>query len=149
MILENLRFQFETDLNKVKSEISAYSNEAELWLTPNQAHNSAGNLCLHIAGNLQHFIGAVLGKTNYVRDRENEFNARDISRDELLAEIDRARKAVEDTLNTLEPTILSTRYPIDVFGHETQTGYFLIHLRGHLAYHLGQISYHRRITEEG
>lgn len=147
MITEILAKQFETDLGKLKKEISLYQDEANLWLTPNQVNNSAGNLCLHLAGNLQHFIGAVLGDSGYVRDRENEFSARGISREKLLAEVDRAQEAVAKALAGFNEADLENTYPIEVFGHPTATGYFLIHLKGHLSYHLGQISYHRRIME--
>lgn len=149
MILTHLQKQYTNDLTKLKEEISAYKNESNIWLTPGGINNSAGNLCMHLSGNLLHFIGAVLGETGYVRDREFEFNGKDVSREDLLKGVDEAIEVVTATLGKLDESDLEKEYPLDVFGHGDgmKTGYFIIHLRAHLAYHLGQVSYHRRVTD--
>ncbi len=136
-------------LKQLSKEISAYRDESNLWLLQGDISNTAGNLCLHLCGNLQHFIGAVLGNTGYVRNRDNEFNLKNVPRSELLAEIEQTATAVEQTLETLSPQALTDTYPIEVFGQPMTTGYFLIHLAAHLGYHLGQINYHRRLLDKG
>src|SRR5688572_1741763 len=135
----------ERDLNKLEEEIKLYPSEESIWKIDKEIKNSAGNLCLHLCGNLQHFIGAILGKSGYVRNRENEFAAKGISRAKLIAEIQQTKKAVKSTLQGLDSSILEAEYSIQVFSHPMTTLYFLIHLSAHLQYHLGQINYHRRL----
>jgi uncharacterized damage-inducible protein DinB len=132
-------------LAQLKVEVSSYTNEADLWKKTGVIPNSAGNLCLHICGNLQHFIGANLGNTGYIRKREEEFSLQNIPRSELLEQIDSTAKVVSDTLAKLNESELNKNYPQEVFGGPMTTEYFLIHLTAHLAYHLGQINYHRRM----
>lgn len=133
------------DLNNLEQEIGSYPKDQSIWVLSGEIKNTGGNLCLHLCGNLQHFIGAVLGKTGYKRNRESEFSRKDVPTPELLAEIRRTRSAVEETLSRLDDSILGQRYPEDVFGEPMTTQYFLMHLAGHLTYHLGQINYHRRL----
>ena len=145
MLRETLLQLYERDLSKLKDEIGLYAAEADIWKTDGEIANSAGNLTLHLIGNLRHFFGAVLGDTGYVRDRDNEFSDGGVSREELLAGIDQAAADVKSTLEKLTDEDLKQTYPIDVFGHPMTTEYFLIHLATHLNYHLGQINYHRRL----
>ncbi|HRI80598.1 MAG TPA: DinB superfamily protein [Cyclobacteriaceae bacterium] len=135
------------DLNKLSSELSLYKDESLIWKLRGDIKNTAGNLCLHLCGNLQHYIGAVLGNTGYLRNRENEFALRDISREILLNEIGKTKKSIESTLPLLTESQLQSEYPTDVFGYPITTGFFLIHLSAHLGYHLGQVNYHRRLME--
>ena len=143
--IESVSKIIERDLNKLEEEINLYSNEEIIWRINKDIKNSGGNLCLHLCGNLQHFIGAILGKTGYVRNRDNEFAAKGIARAELIAEIQRTKNAVESTLRKLNPTVLKDEFPIQVLGYPMTTLYFLTHLSAHLEYHLGQINYHRRL----
>lgn len=145
MLNEILINLYERDLAKLKSEIEQYSDEADLWKTTGDITNSAGNLALHLVGNLQHFFGTVIGGTSYVRDRDAEFSRVGISRTELLDEIDAADKTVAETLQSLTDADFAKDYPIEVFGHTMTTGFFAVHLSTHFNYHLGQINYHRRL----
>lgn len=147
MLIENLITLFNRDLNRLKSEVELYKNEKNIWLTEKDIANSAGNLCLHLIGNLNWFIGAELGKTNYVRQRELEFSTKDISQTELIKMIDETIIVVENSLRNLKDEALKNEYPLLVFDKKTSTEYFLIHLTTHLAYHLGQINYHRRLLD--
>jgi uncharacterized damage-inducible protein DinB len=134
------------DLNKLRQEINAYTADDKLWIIAGDIKNPAGNLCLHLCGNLQHYIGAVLGQSGYVRNRDAEFSTHGLSKAALLKEIDATLNIVPKTLTDLNPALLDQPYPEDVFGKPMTTGHFLIHLAGHLNYHLGQINYHRRLT---
>ncbi|NMH86114.1 DinB family protein [Flavivirga algicola] len=138
---------FIRDLNKLKTEIKAYKTEENLWLLNKDITNSAGNLCLHIVGNLNHFIGATLGNTGYVRQRDLEFSHKDILRTTLLKQVDDTIQMVEDVLTKLLDENLEKEYPIVVFKGPMSTEYFLVHLATHLSYHLGQINYHRRLLD--
>jgi uncharacterized damage-inducible protein DinB len=137
---------YERDLGKLKDEIQQYADEADLWKTGKGITNSAGNLCLHLTGNLKHFLGAVLGGTGYVRERDAEFANKNVSRSEMLADIDATLDVVRSTLAGLVENDFDKPYPIEVFGHPMTTGYFLVHLTTHFNYHLGQINYHRRLV---
>ncbi|MGW8121984.1 DUF1572 family protein [Roseivirga echinicomitans] len=137
------------DLDRLSVEVAAYSKEENLWITEGEITNSAGNLTLHLCGNLQHFIGAVLGKTGYERNRDFEFAGKNISRDELLIAITETKKVVQETLHRLTESVLYYPFPQRLFNNkEMSTLFFLIHLQGHLNYHLGQINYHRRILDK-
>ncbi|MDL5051574.1 DinB family protein [Oscillatoria amoena NRMC-F 0135] len=136
---------FDRELTTLEKEISLYTTEETIWTINGEIKNTAGNLCLHLCGNLQHFIGTVLGHTGYVRNRDHEFAARNIAREQLLREIQTTKEVVKTTLSKLDPAILQQEYPLQVLGYTMTNSYFLVHLYGHLNYHLGQINYHRRL----
>jgi hypothetical protein len=138
---------FERDLEKLEKEIGLYADESLLWKKEPGINNAAGNLCLHLCGNLQHYIGAQLGKSGYQRNRPNEFSATGLSRSTLITEIQQTRQVVTGTLRNLNEASLSAIYPEEVLGYPMTTGFFLIHLFGHFGYHLGQINYHRRLIK--
>ncbi len=147
MLNESLSKIFEINLNKLAEEISLYRDEDNLWVIRNQISNSSGNLCLHLLGNLNHFIGDALGHSGYVRHREDEFNLKNIPRQDLLLNIDNCKLVVLNTLKTLTQADLDHDFPLEKHGEIVSTEYMLLHLLGHLTYHIGQINYHRRLTE--
>jgi uncharacterized damage-inducible protein DinB len=147
MLPEVLQTLFERDLKRLKSEIAQYKNKEKLWYTERSISNSAGNLCLHIIGNLNTYIGAEIGKINYIRNRELEFSQKNIPRTELIQKIDEAILIVNSSLHNLTDEDLKKEYPILVFDQKTSTAFLLTHLTTHLTYHLGQINYHRRLLD--
>jgi len=147
MLVETLTTLFKRDLHRLKTEIGLYRDEKNIWLIEKNIANSAGNLCLHLIGNLNWFIGAELGKTKYVRHRELEFSTKDIPGTDLIKKIDETIIVVENSLRGLTDEELKNEYPLLVLDKKTSTEYFLIHLTTHLAYHLGQINYHRRLLD--
>ena len=147
-MIENLLRLYTRDLEKLADEISAFRKEDNLWRIEGDIKNTAGNLCLHLIGNLNHFIGAVIGKTGYVRHRETEFTNKGIPRQEMIRSVHETKLIVIDSLEKMDIQLLSSHYPIDVFGEKMTYGYFLMHLISHLNYHLGQINYLRRILEK-
>ena len=147
MLLEVLNTLFQRDLAKLRQEISAYKDERTIWIIDKNIANSAGNLCLHLIGNLNTYIGAEFGKTGYIRHRDLEFSLKNIPRAELLAKIDETMAVVEKGLSNVTEQQLADEYPMLVFEKPTSTEYFLVHLTTHLTYHLGQINYHRRLLD--
>ena len=147
MLSETLIKLFKRDLNKLKAEIEAYRDEKNLWLVTKEISNSSGNLCLHIVGNLNAFIGAEFGNTGYIRQRDLEFSLKDIPRIELIKQIDETILVVENTIKTLSKDDFQKEYSRRVFEDKMTTEFFLIHLIAHLSYHLGQINYHRRFLD--
>ena len=139
---------FERDLYKLKQEVAAFQSEENLWKTTGNVTNSAGNLALHLTGNLNHYVGHLLGNTGYVRDRASEFGSKLIPSEELISGIDQVSETVTQTLRNLHEEDLSRPYPEQVFGYEMTTSFMLIHLSTHLSYHLGQINYLRRVLEK-
>lgn len=147
IMIEALKSLYNRDLNKLKFEIESYQNESAIWIIDKNISNSAGNLCLHLVGNLSHFVGAILGNSGYVRNRELEFSLKDIPKAELIQQIETTLKTVEASLDKMTEEELSIDYPLEALGYPMTTEYFLIHLFGHLSYHLGQINYHRRLLD--
>ena len=147
MLKETLTEIFERDLQRLATEINLYKAEENLWLIKPGISNSAGNLCLHLLGNLNHFIGATLGHTGYVRHREDEFSLKNIPRQDLITNIGNCRIIVKESLANLQEADMQKDFPLDVFGKITSTEFMLVHLAAHLSYHLGQINYHRRLLD--
>jgi ethanolamine utilization protein EutA (predicted chaperonin) len=102
---------------------------------------------LHLIGNLNHFIGAQLGNSGYIRQRELEFSLKNVPVAKLKEEIEITKELVKYALLKLKNDDLINEYPLNVFGAPMSTQYFLVHLTTHLAYHLGQINYHRRLLD--
>ncbi len=147
MLIETLILLYKRDLESLKKEINAYRDERALWQVGGNVTNSAGNLCLHLIGNLNHFIGAQFGQTGYVRQRDLEFSSKDVPRHELVQMIEDTIVAVEKGLRAVSEEQLPAEFPVLVFAEKTSTEYMLVHLATHLSYHLGQINYHRRLLD--
>lgn len=146
MIKENIERLFIRDLKKLQQEIEAYEDEIVIWEIINGINNSAGNLCLHLIGNLNTYIGATLGNTGYIRNRELEFSLKHVPKVLLTEDIDKVIFVIQETFKKLEDDQLHENYPSEVLGYPMSKLYFLMHLLAHLNYHLGQINYHRRIV---
>lgn len=147
-MLKDLTALYDRDLKKLMQELEAYPDEASLWSLQGEISNSGGTLALHLIGNLSKFIGDELGGVPFARDRDAEFSRRDVPRQELLGGLERTRAVVVQTLSNLDESRLnepfSGKVPPNLQGASVQA--FLIHLYGHLNWHLGQVDYHRRIT---
>jgi hypothetical protein len=147
LLLDSLKNVMVRDLDKLQAELKLYKDATSLWRIASDIKNPAGNLTLHLCGNLQHYIGFVLGAIPYLRNRDNEFAAKNIPLKDLLEEIEKAKTAVAQTLPNLTSDQLASEYPADVFGYPVKTLFFLVHLSAHLSYHLGQVNYHRRLVD--
>ncbi|HEY8195628.1 MAG TPA: DinB family protein [Gemmatimonadales bacterium] len=145
-LLRSVATILDRDLRTLRREVEAYPDERGLWQEVPGISNVAGTLALHLAGNLQHYIGAHLGQTGYVRDRAAEFARRDVPRSELLSQIEAARAGVKAALSRPTEPDLAAEYPETIAGSRVTTGDYLVHLTTHFAYHLGQIDYHRRVV---
>lgn len=139
---------FTRDLGRLTVEMETYRNPDNMWLSGNGISNSAGNLCLHLVGNLNHFIGTVLGKTGYQRKREEEFSQKNIPLPELVAQVANTIDMLKKTLNEMKEDDFHAPFPVPFNNQDCTTDFVLIHLAGHLNYHLGQINYHRRLLDK-
>ncbi len=132
-------------LDNLRKEISSYKNESDIWKLGGNISNTPGNLCLHLCGNLQHYFGALIGKSGYIRNRDLEFSRKNVPREELLGEIENAIKAVSAVFDKIDEQDLSKPFADNTFGENAANGDAILHCAIHFGYHLGQINYHRRI----
>lgn len=147
-MIQEMSHLFVRDLTKLKSELEAYNNPFSIWRIDKDIKNSAGNLALHLVGNLNHFVGDVLCETGYKRDRESEFNSMNTDFDDIINQINSTIIMFKDRFTQLDERVLDTPFPVNVIKDIKTTRHFLFHLISHLNYHLGQINYHRRLLDE-
>jgi hypothetical protein len=147
MITNALIELFERDLQRLKTEIELYKDEDNLWVLKEGISNTAGNLCLHLLGNLNHFIGATLGNSGYVRHREDEFSLKNILRQDLVINIDNCILVLKSTFSKLSDADMEKDFPLEKHGTIVSNMHMMMHLYAHLSYHLGQINYHRRLLD--
>lgn len=147
-LIEDIRDILARDLLVLAAEIESIPEE-QLWQALPGVNNSAGTLAMHLCGNLRHFIGSVLGRDGYLRDREGEFTRRDLSKAALIIQIHQARQAVVAALEQLDVQVLNNPMPDTPPHHQGRTvGFFLIQLCCHFSRHEGQLNYLRRILAQ-
>ncbi len=146
MLIDAVKRCLLRDLAGFALELDAYRDDASIWVLPPGVNNSTGTLTLHACGNLRHFIGAILGKSGYVRDRDAEFAVRGLHRTELEMLLAITRDEVARALDQLDSDALVLDFPIPIGKTTLSTGRFLVHLATHLTYHLGQADMHRRVV---
>ncbi|WDF56206.1 DinB family protein [Mucilaginibacter sp. KACC 22063] len=147
MLTDTLKTLFIRDLEKLKEELELYSNEGNIWIVDKAIPNSAGNLTLHLVGNLNTYIGAVLGNTGYIRNRPEEFSLKYIPRQELISKLESTISMIGTVLSNITEEQITAEYPQLINDQKVSTEYFLTHLATHLSYHLGQVNYHRRLLD--
>ena len=141
----NITDLFQTDLDKLIEEISLFTTENDIWETKEGITNSAGNLTLHLLGNLNHFIGKTLGDSDYVRKRDEEFSLKNIPKEKLISGLKELKKTIKNTLSKLSKEDLLKDFPTAIRNETFSTEMMLIYLLAHLNYHLGQVNYLRRM----
>jgi uncharacterized damage-inducible protein DinB len=121
--------------------------DQQLWQKPVDPGNSAGHLILHLTGNLNHFIGAQLGHTGYVRDREREFtDAKPPAKALVEKNLKEAVALFRRVVGGLTAEQMTGQFPDPKFGTTIKA---LVHLVSHFALHRGQISYLARLVQAG
>ncbi len=136
----------ERDLEGLAREIEMFPDDESLWRVAPGITNSAGSLARHAGGNLKHFVGAVLGGSGYVRQRDAEFGTPGGTRGEMVAEVRETKAIVSRVLPTLTDEVLAADFPDPPGGGPVSCRRFLLHLCTHLAFHLGQAGYLRRVV---
>ncbi len=143
--LEDIARIIERNLARMEEELSAYPDEESVWSVAPGTTNSAGTLALHMSGNLLHYVGALLGETGYIRDRDREFSERDVPRAELQARLREAASVVRDVFGSVPlERLRDTSEEFPERYRDRPFSFFVLHLTTHLSYHLGQVNYHRR-----
>jgi hypothetical protein len=133
------------ELQNAVREVANNLTEKELWTKPIEPGNSIGNLILHLTGNLNHFVGAQLGDSGYIRDREREFTETNgPARDALLADLNAVVATFRNVVSRLTPGQLAGPHPEPRLGMVYKG---LVHLVAHFALHCGQMSYISRMVK--
>ena len=146
---EGLVMLFSRDLTRLIQELKAFPDDETLWQRRAGVKNSAGNLVLHLEGNLREYVGRQLGGLAYTRTRDQEFTRSGVSRDEMVQRMENVKELVAAVVSGLSDTDLAKQHPERVLEIDLCSRDLLVHLHGHLNFHLGQIDYLRRILTEG
>lgn len=132
---------------QVRTAVAGLSEE-QLWWRPNEASNSIGNLVLHLAGSLNHYLNRNIGHIDYTRDRAAEFaERREIPKAELLAVFDDMVARAERTFDSLTPASLDAPSPEPAM--HTIVIEDLINVAMHLSNHAGQIVWIAKMLDAG
>lgn len=145
MLATELAALYSRDLSRLIQELSAFPDTATLWQTRAGITNAAGNLALHLEGNLREFIGRLMGKIEFARDRPREFSDSGIEQAELIRRLTAVRDEIPPLIARMTAEELDADFPQVYIGRTLPNRQMLIHLAGHLNYHLGQIDYLRRV----
>ena len=137
---------FERDIKKLAEELKLYPDEATIWQIKGDILNSGGNLTLHLIGNLRHFIGAIVGQTGYIRQRDLEFSSKNIPRETLTSELMDVSEMVKNVITAVPESQWLENFPVQKHGETVTMPFMMLHLLAHLEYHLGQVNYHRRLV---
>ena len=148
-LAQDLAALFRRDLTRLAQQIDAFPDDQLIWEHAPGITNSAGNLALHLEGNLREFIGRILGDIEYRREREKEFSDKGATRADVTARARDLAALIPKVLESMTAHQLDALYPIEVLGGQLTTQQFLIHCSGHFNYHLGQIDYLRRSLTGG
>ena len=146
MLSSELAALFARDIARLVQELRAFPDTASLWKTAPGVTNAAGTLALHLEGNLREYIGRQLGQIAFTRDRPLEFSARGVEQADVIARLDAVHDMVPRVIRQLTAAQLDADYPELMYGKAMSARQLLIHLLGHLNYHLGQIDYLRRVV---
>lgn len=144
---QNFQRLFQLEIDRIISEFQSYKKDENIWLLAGQVNNSSGTLALHLLGNIHHFIGHILGGTGYVRNREEEFAQRGISIIDIISKLEAVKQVIDDVFPKISNEQLMEKFPINLLGTDETVEFSVTYLLVHLAYHHGQISYHRRLLD--
>ncbi len=147
MLSQTLNTLFQREINKLIAELNTYKSEQNIWAISPGISNSAGNLTLHLIGNLNTYFGKNIGNTGYLRDRPTEFSLKNIPRAQLISDLKNTETMLDIVFKQFDNSLLETIYPEKVFEYDLTHEQFFVHLIGHFNYHLGQVNYHRRLLE--
>ena len=143
-LARNLSLLFRRDLSRVIQQVDAFPDDESLWRKLPGITNPAGNLVLHLEGNLREYIGRQLGGLPYERARPLEFSSTALTKEDLLGRISELREKIPTVIAGLSPDELEKPYPEQVLEIPLTAQEFLIHIYGHLNWHLGELDYLRR-----
>lgn len=139
LIDETNRRLFDESIPRIRKCLDQLTDD-EIWYRPNAETVSIGNLVIHLCGNARQWICSGLGGEPDHRERSREFAERGpIPRAELLSRLDTIEADVRRTLETVDPTSLLDKRPVQIYQESGLS--ILVHVVEHFSYHTGQITY--------
>jgi uncharacterized damage-inducible protein DinB len=121
-------------------------NQDQIWWRPNQASNSIGNLLLHLNGNIRQWILSGMGRIEFARDRDAEFDEQEhLDSTVLKTRLGQTIQEAVNVLNHLSDHELLRVYSIQ--GYEVTGLDAVYHVVEHFAMHYGQILYIVKMLE--
>lgn len=122
---------------QVRAAVEPLTDE-QIWWRPNEQSNSIGNLVLHLAGSLNHYLNRNIGGIDYTRDRAAEFaERRTIPKAELMAVFDDMVAGAVRTFDALTPERLAEPSPEPTMHAVVMQD--LVNILAHIANHAGQV----------
>lgn len=143
----NIADLFQRGIDKLIEEINLFKKEKNIWKIKETTKNTAGNLTLHLLGNLNHFIGRTLGHTDYIRKRQDEFSIKAIPREKLVTDLILLKETIKNSLEKISIEDIKKEFPLKIKEEVLTVELMLIFLLNHFNYHLGQVNYLRRLIE--
>jgi hypothetical protein len=143
----NIADLFQRGIDKLIEEINLFKKEKNIWKIKETTKNTAGNLTLHLLGNLNHFIGRTLGHTDYIRKRQDEFSIKGIPREKLVTDLILLKETIKNSLEKISIEDIKKEFPLKIKEEVLTVELMLIFLLSHFNYHLGQVNYLRRLIE--
>jgi hypothetical protein len=144
--------------NAVREQIDQYAEnltgcladltQEQIWAPGPNGSNSIGTLTHHLSGNLKHFFGAGLLGDGFQRDRPAEFADRNISTEDLQAELQQALQTTRMALETIDAQLLNAPYKSVDNREFASLAHMLLQMSAHFSYHTGQINYTKRVRRE-
>lgn len=139
LIRESRRRLYDESLPRIRKCLAELGVD-EIWARPNEQTVSAGNLVLHLAGNVRQYVVATLGGVPDVRERQKEFDAAGpMPAAELLERLEKAMAEAAPVIDRLDPASLLRTYRVQGFVESGLS--ILVHVVEHFSYHTGQIAY--------
>jgi uncharacterized damage-inducible protein DinB len=141
VVTSTLDSYYEEIRDRIHELVHPVSTE-QLWTKAYPYGNSIGHLLLHLTGNLNHYIGAQIAKTGYVRNRPLEFtDATKHPKEKVLANFDAAIAMVVATIRQQSPADWTAPYH-DPTEPRTNTRFAaFMRMAAHAYHHTGQIIY--------
>jgi uncharacterized damage-inducible protein DinB len=121
-------------------------DETEIWKRPNKNSNSAGNILLHLCGNINQYAISSLGNIEDTRQRAKEFSAdggysKSEILEKLLSTVERAKNIIQ---NVSAAELLRQR---KVQGYSHSGIGIIVHITEHYSYHTGQIIFWTKLLK--
>jgi uncharacterized damage-inducible protein DinB len=139
MLRKDARDGFEKYLPRIVRCLQLLT-EKEIWWRPNGASNAAGNIVLHLCGNLRQWVISGLGGAPDVRERDLEFSERNpIPRRKLIRQLKTAVGEACEVIDGMSAESMLREFTIQ--GFRVSGLVAIVHVYEHFAYHAGQMTY--------
>ncbi|MDP4263868.1 MAG: DinB family protein [Bacteroidota bacterium] len=113
-------------------------SEEQVWQRPNEASNSAGNILLHLCGNMRQYIISALGNQPDTRERDKEFSTNGgYSKEDLQNKLVSTVSEVKNIISAVDENKLMKVHSVQGFNYSGAG--IIVHVTEHYSYHTGQV----------